>query len=69
MCHQTVGLVQKICEENSLICSTISIVDEITNKINIKRFVSVSYPLGFPLGKSQEYNDQKNVVKKLLTQF
>ena len=32
MCHQTVGLVQKICEENNIICSTISIIDEITIK-------------------------------------
>tara|TARA_B100000945_G_C20290892_1_gene553234 strand:- start:92 stop:307 length:216 start_codon:yes stop_codon:yes gene_type:complete len=67
MCHQTVGLVQKKCEENSLICSSISIIDEITEKIKIKRYLSVPYKLGFPLGESNSYINQKNNVKKLLS--
>ena len=32
-------------EENNLICSTISIIDEITKKLNIKRYLSVPYEL------------------------
>ena len=46
MCHQTVGLVQKYLEENNIICSTISIVDEITRKLKTKTYLSVPYDLG-----------------------
>ena len=66
MCHQTVGLVQKICEENNIICSTISIIDEITIKLKTKRYISVPYQLGYPLGPIGDYNQQKNTTKKLL---
>jgi len=69
MCHQTVGLVQKVCEENDIICSTISIVDEITDKLRLKRFLSVPYDLGYPLGPSGDYERQKNTVKNLLNEI
>ncbi|RPH01773.1 MAG: hypothetical protein CBD13_001225 [Candidatus Pelagibacter sp. TMED153] len=67
MCHQTVGLVQKVCEENGLICSSISIIDEINEKIKIKRYLSVPYKLGYPLGETNNFIGQKNIVQKLLS--
>tara|TARA_B110000438_G_scaffold275187_1_gene295956 strand:+ start:768 stop:992 length:225 start_codon:yes stop_codon:yes gene_type:complete len=66
MCAQTVGLVQKACEENNFSCSTISIIDEIMDKIKIKRYLSVPYELGFPLGNPQKYNEQKKNIKYLI---
>tara|TARA_Y100001935_G_scaffold203815_1_gene172519 strand:+ start:782 stop:994 length:213 start_codon:yes stop_codon:yes gene_type:complete len=66
MCHQTVGLIQKSLEENNIICSTISIIDEITEKLRTKRFLSVPYELGFPLGSSDDDVEQKNNLKKML---
>ena len=69
MCHQTVGLVQKACEENNIICSTISIIDEITKKINTKRYLSVPYKLGFPIGNHKDYDEQKNNIKNLLNKI
>tara|TARA_B100001113_G_C20796843_1_gene486463 strand:- start:423 stop:638 length:216 start_codon:yes stop_codon:yes gene_type:complete len=66
MCHQTVGLVQKYFEENSLICSTISIIDEITIKLKTKRYLGMPYDLGFPIGAPHSYIEQKNNVKSLL---
>ena len=66
MCHQTVGLIQKVFEENEIICSTISIIDEITIKLKTKRYLSVPYDLGFPLGNPNDYNEQKDNLKKLL---
>jgi len=69
MCSQTVGLVQKACEENNIICSTISIIDEITNKLKIKRYLSVLNDLGFPLGNPLNYSEQKNTLKKLLNKI
>ena len=66
MCHQTVSLVQKFCEENYISCSMISIIDEITIKLNPKRFLSVPHSLGFPLGKINQFENQKKIIKKLL---
>ncbi len=66
MCHQTVGLIQKVFEENEIICSTISIIDEITIKLKTKRYLSVPYDLGFPLGNPNDYNEQEDNLKKLL---
>ena len=67
MCHQTVGLVQKFCEESKLICSSISIINEINEKIKIKRYLSVPYKLGYPLGETNNFIEQKNIVQKLLS--
>ena len=66
MCHQTVGLIQKTLEENNIICSKISIINEITTKLGIKRYLSVPYNLGFPLGKPNDYIGQKYNIRELL---
>ena len=66
MCPQAVGLIQKSCEENNIICSTISIIDEITQRLKIKRYLSVPYALGYPLGQIKNFNEQKENIKKLL---
>ena len=66
MCPQAVGLIQKSCEENNIICSTISIIDEITQRLKIKRYLSVPYALGYPLGQIKNFNEKKENIKKLL---
>ena len=66
MCPQAVGLIQKSCEENNIICSTISMIDEITQRLKIKRYLSVPYALGYPLGQTKNFNEQKENIKKLL---
>ena len=66
MCPQAVGLIQKSCEENNIICSTISIIDEITQRLKIKRYLSVPYALGYPLGQTKNFNEKKENIKKLL---
>ena len=66
MCPQAVGLIQKSCEEKNIICSTISIIDEITKKLKVKRYLSVPYKLGYPLGQTKNFIEQKKNVKKLL---
>ena len=66
MCHQTVGLIQKALEENDIICSSISIIDEITVKLRTKIYLSVPYDLGFPIGDPNNYAEQEDNIKKLL---
>ena len=66
MCPQVVGLVQKYCEESGIVCSVISIIDEITTQLKIPRFYSVPYLMGFPLGPPHDFNNQKKICKKAL---
>ena len=66
MCPQAVGLVQKACEENGILCSTISIIDEISKKLNIIRYLSVPSKLGYPLGDPDDFNNQKDICRQAL---
>jgi len=61
-----VGLVQKACEEAGIHCTTISIIDEINVKLKVKRFLSVPYELGYPLGKPDDFNKQKDICRNVL---
>ena len=67
VCPQTVGLVQKACEEVGMSCSTISIIDEITKKLKIHRYFSVPYELGHPLGAPDDFENQMDICKKALS--
>ena len=67
MCPQTVGLVQKACEEVDIYCTTISIIDEISKKLHIRRYVSVPYELGYPLGDPDDFTNQKEICTKALS--
>ena len=66
MCPQTVGLVQKACEENRIISTTISIIDEISRKLKIIRYLSVPSQLGYPLGDPNDFDNQKDICKQAL---
>ena len=66
MCPQAVGLVQKTCEGNGIICTTISIIDEISRKLKIIRYLSVPSELGYPLGEHDDFDNQKDICKRAL---
>ena len=66
MCPQVVDLVHKTCEENGMICSTISIIDEISRKLKISRYLSVPSELGYPLGEPDDFDNQKDICKRAL---
>ena len=50
-----VGLIQKACEEVEIQCTTISIIDELTQKLHTRRYLSVPYELGYPLGYPDDF--------------
>ncbi len=66
MCTQTVGLIQKSCEENGIVSSTISIIDELNVILKVYRYLSVPFDLGYPLGNPTNYKQQKQIIKNLL---
>lgn len=66
MCPQAVGLVQKYCEEAGIACTVISIIDEINEQLNVPRTLSVPYPMGYPLGEPNDFNQQKSNCRDAL---
>ena len=67
MCPQMVGLIQKACEEVEIQCTTISIIDELTQKLHTRRYLSVAYELGYPLGDPDDFTHQKEICRKALS--
>ena len=66
MCTQTVGLIQKSCEENGIVSSTVSIIDELNIILQVYRYLSVPFDLGYPLGNPTNHKQQKQIIKNLL---
>ncbi|RMH18826.1 MAG: hypothetical protein D6696_12235 [Acidobacteria bacterium] len=66
MCHQTVGLVQGALEEAGIVTASITLLAEISARIQPPRALAVPYPLGFPLGEAHNPALQLRVLRALL---
>ncbi len=66
MCHQTVGLVGAELERRGVVTAGLSLLPEITRKIQPPRALEVPYPLGFPLGQPNDPTLQLRVLRALL---
>jgi hypothetical protein len=51
MCHQSVGLIQRTIESVGISTVSISLLREITEKVQTPRALFAPFPLGYPLGK------------------
>lgn len=51
MCNQSVGLIQRAIEYAGITTVSISLLREITEKIQPPRALFVPFPLGYPLGE------------------
>ena len=66
MCHQTVGLVQAEIERAGIVTASITLMPEITRKIRPPRALAVPYRLGFPLGRPDDAELQRRILRTLL---
>ncbi len=66
MCHQTVGLVAVELERRGMATATISLLPEITRKLQPPRVLEVPYALGYPLGRPDEAPLQRRILRQLL---
>jgi hypothetical protein len=66
MCHQTVGLVQAEIERAGIVTASITTLPKITRKIRPPRTLSVPYRLGFPLGRPNDAELQRRILRALL---
>lgn len=63
MCHQSVGLIQRAIEYEGITTVSISLLREITEKIEPPRALFVPFPLGYPLGEPHNPQLQKRVMR------
>lgn len=64
MCHQTAGLAASAIEKAGIPAASVSLLDEVTRKVDPPRVLSVDMPLGYPLG--QRSDTQTQVLRALL---
>ena len=50
MCHQSVGLIQSVIERAGIPTVSVSLLQEIPERVAPPRALFVDYPLGYPLG-------------------
>ncbi|MCC7342706.1 MAG: hypothetical protein IT170_16610 [Bryobacterales bacterium] len=66
MCHQSVGLIQSIIEASGIPTVSISLLPEVTRKVDPPRVLFVDRPLGFPLGEPGNQNMQREILREAL---
>lgn len=62
MCHQSVGLVQSIIEKSGIPTVSISLLVEVTRRVQPPRALAVDRPLGYPLGLPNDAELQKRIL-------
>jgi len=63
MCHQSVGLIQRAIEYAGITTVSLSLLREITEKIQPPRALYVPFPLGYPLGEPNNIELQTRVIQ------
>ncbi len=62
MCNQSVGLIQRAIEHAGITTVSLSLLREITEKIQPPRVLFVPYPLGHPLGEPNDKELQTRII-------
>lgn len=63
MCHQSVGLIQRAIEYAGITTVSISLLREITEKVQPPRALYVPFPLGYPLEEPNNIELQTRVIE------
>ena len=66
MCHQSVGLIQSIIEKAGIPTVSITLLPEITEKVDPPRALFADYPLGYPLGAPNDAALQRHLILSAL---
>ncbi len=63
MCHQSVGLIQRAIDAVGIATVSISLLREITEKVQPSRALFVPFPLGYPFGEPQNPALQSQIMR------
>lgn len=62
MCNQSVGLIQGVIEKQGISTVSISLLREVTEKVQPPRALFVDRPLGYPLGAPHCPELQRRII-------
>ena len=66
MCHQSVGLIQSIIEKAGIPTASITLLREVTERVDPPRTLFVDGPLGYPLGAPNDASLQMVIIRAML---
>ncbi len=66
MCHQSVGLVQSVIEKSGIPTVSITLLPEVTERVQPPRALGVDRPLGYPLGEPDNAPMQRRIIMAAL---
>jgi D-proline reductase (dithiol) PrdB len=66
MCHQSVGLIQSIIEKTGIPTASITLLREVTDRVDPPRALFVDRPLGYPLGAPNNAPLQTAIILAML---
>ena len=66
MCHQSVGLVQSVIEKSGIPTVSITLLPEVTQRVQPPRALAVDRPLGYPLGEPDNAPMQRRIIMAAL---
>ena len=62
MCHQSVGLIQSAIEAKGIPTVSITLLEEVTRRVQPPRALFVDLPLGYPLGAANDAGLQTRII-------
>ena len=62
MCNQSVGLIQSVIEKQGIPTVSITLLREVTKKVRPPRSLFVDQPLGYPLGRPNDAEMQREIL-------
>jgi len=66
MCHQSVGLIQSMIEKAGIPTVSVTLLREVTERVNPPRALFVDFPLGYPLGAAKDAALQTRILRSAL---
>ena len=66
MCNQSVGLIQRVIEQEKIATISISLSRDVTRKVRPPRALYPGFPMGHPLGYPHRAGQQRYVLRYLL---
>jgi D-proline reductase (dithiol) PrdB len=67
MCHQSVGLIQSIIEKTGIPTASVTLLREVTERVDPPRTLFVDLPFGYALGAPNDAPLQTVIVMALLS--
>ena len=66
MCHQSVGLIQSIIEKAGIPTASVTLLREVTERVDPPRTLFVDRSFGYPLGAPNDASLQRVIILAML---